>query len=94
MSMNIFRLAGDMSHVFSIIVLLLRLRVARNAQGTKESALPPPRDRAAAVDDSIPFLSHSSYQGYLSELTNSFWSFSLPDIWTCSPPFTAFTTPS
>lgn len=33
MSMNIFRLAGDMSHVFSIIVLLLRLRVARNAQG-------------------------------------------------------------
>ena len=35
MSMNIFRLAGDMSHVFSIIVLLLRLRVAKNAQGTK-----------------------------------------------------------
>mmetsp|Transcript_35003 Transcript_35003/g.53681 ORF Transcript_35003/g.53681 Transcript_35003/m.53681 type:complete len:228 (+) Transcript_35003:105-788(+) len=33
MSMNIFRLSGDMSHVFSIIVLLLRLRVARNAQG-------------------------------------------------------------
>lgn len=34
MSMNPFRLAGDMSHVFSIIVLLLRLRVAKNAQGT------------------------------------------------------------
>jgi ER lumen protein retaining receptor len=33
MSMNIFRLAGDMCHVFSIIVLLLRLRVAKNAQG-------------------------------------------------------------
>jgi len=33
MSMNIFRLCGDMSHVFSILVLLLRLRVARNAQG-------------------------------------------------------------
>jgi hypothetical protein len=33
MSMNIFRLAGDMSHVFSILVLLLRLRVAKNAQG-------------------------------------------------------------
>ncbi|GKY93778.1 hypothetical protein MPSEU_000345000 [Mayamaea pseudoterrestris] len=33
MSMNIFRLAGDMSHLFSIIVLLLRLRVAKNAQG-------------------------------------------------------------
>lgn len=33
MSMNIFRFAGDMSHVFSIIVLLLRLRVAKNAQG-------------------------------------------------------------
>lgn len=33
MSMNIFRLAGDMSHVFSIIVLLLRLRVVKNASG-------------------------------------------------------------
>jgi len=33
MSMNIFRLCGDMSHVFSIIVLLLRLRVAKNASG-------------------------------------------------------------
>lgn len=33
MTMNVFRLAGDMSHVFSIIVLLLRLRVAKNAQG-------------------------------------------------------------
>ena len=32
--MNIFRLCGDMSHLFSIIVLLLRLRVAKNAQGT------------------------------------------------------------
>lgn len=31
--MNIFRLCGDMSHVFSIIVLLLRLRVVKNAQG-------------------------------------------------------------
>ena len=34
--MNIFRLAGDMSHVFSIVVLLLRLRVAKNAQGKFE----------------------------------------------------------
>jgi len=33
MSMNIFRLCGDMSHVFSIIVLILRLRVAKNASG-------------------------------------------------------------
>lgn len=33
MGMNIFRLAGDMSHLFSIVVLLLRLRVAKNAQG-------------------------------------------------------------
>jgi ER lumen protein retaining receptor len=33
MSMNIFRLCGDMSHVFSILVLLLRLRVAKNASG-------------------------------------------------------------
>jgi ER lumen protein retaining receptor len=31
--MNMFRLAGDMSHVFSIIVLLLRLRVVKNAAG-------------------------------------------------------------
>jgi ER lumen protein retaining receptor len=33
MSMNPFRFCGDMSHLFSIIVLLLRLRVAKNAQG-------------------------------------------------------------
>lgn len=31
--MNIFRLAGDMSHVLSIVVLLLRLRVTKNAVG-------------------------------------------------------------
>ncbi|GMI50586.1 hypothetical protein ScalyP_jg4260 [Parmales sp. scaly parma] len=31
--MNIFRLLGDMSHVFSMIILLLRLRVAKNAAG-------------------------------------------------------------
>eukprot|EP00934_Nitzschia_sp_Nitz4_P007396 Nitzschia sp. Nitz4//scaffold42_size132992//80500//81547//NITZ4_003405-RA/size132992-processed-gene-0.37-mRNA-1//-1//CDS//3329551736//7386//frame0 len=31
--MNIFRFCGDMSHLFSIVVLLLRLRVAKNAQG-------------------------------------------------------------
>mmetsp|Transcript_3946 Transcript_3946/g.4332 ORF Transcript_3946/g.4332 Transcript_3946/m.4332 type:complete len:221 (+) Transcript_3946:143-805(+) len=31
--MNIFRLAGDMAHVFSILVLLLRLRVTKNAVG-------------------------------------------------------------
>jgi len=36
MGMNIFRLAGDMSHLFSIVVLLLRLRVAKNAQGKRE----------------------------------------------------------
>jgi len=30
---NLFRLCGDMSHVFSILVLLLRLRVAKNAAG-------------------------------------------------------------
>ena len=32
-TMNIFRFCGDMSHLFSIIVLLLRVRVAKNAQG-------------------------------------------------------------
>ena len=31
--MNIFRLAGDMSHVVSIMVLILRLRVNKNATG-------------------------------------------------------------
>jgi len=31
--MNIFRFCGDMSHLFSIIVLVLRLRVAKNASG-------------------------------------------------------------
>lgn len=31
--MNLFRLLGDMSHVFSIIILLLRLRVVKNAAG-------------------------------------------------------------
>jgi hypothetical protein len=33
MSMNIFRLAGDLAHVLSIFVLLLRLRVTKNAVG-------------------------------------------------------------
>lgn len=31
--MNLFRLAGDMAHVLSILVLLLRLRVTKNANG-------------------------------------------------------------
>ena len=31
--MNMFRLAGDMCHVLSIVVLLLRLRVSKNAIG-------------------------------------------------------------
>jgi ER lumen protein retaining receptor len=31
--MNLFRLAGDMCHVISILVLLLRLRVSKNALG-------------------------------------------------------------
>lgn len=33
MSMNLFRLAGDLCHVISIFVLLLRLRVSKNAMG-------------------------------------------------------------
>ncbi len=36
--MNIFRLAGDMSHVFSIIILFLRLKVAKNANGACKAA--------------------------------------------------------
>lgn len=39
--MNIFRLAGDMSHVFSIIILLLRLKVAKNANGACPASRPP-----------------------------------------------------
>jgi hypothetical protein len=35
--MNVFRFFGDMSHLFSIIVLLLRLRVAKNAQGKQQN---------------------------------------------------------
>lgn len=31
--MNIFRFVGDMSHVLSIVVLVLRLRVTKNAVG-------------------------------------------------------------
>lgn len=31
--MNIFRLAGDMSHVASIVILILRLRVSKSAVG-------------------------------------------------------------
>lgn len=33
MSMNIFRLAGDLCHVISIVLLILRLRVSKNAMG-------------------------------------------------------------
>ena len=32
-TMNIFRLAGDMSHVVSIFILLLRLIAKKNANG-------------------------------------------------------------
>mmetsp|Transcript_9145 Transcript_9145/g.13726 ORF Transcript_9145/g.13726 Transcript_9145/m.13726 type:complete len:220 (-) Transcript_9145:34-693(-) len=31
--MNIFRLAGDLSHLFSILLLLLKLRASKNASG-------------------------------------------------------------
>lgn len=31
--MNLFRLAGDMSHVVSILVLILRLRSSKSAVG-------------------------------------------------------------
>ena len=32
--MNVFRLAGDMSHVVSIFLLILKLIATKNAQGT------------------------------------------------------------
>lgn len=33
--MNIFRLAGDMSHTASILMLLLKLRASKSAAGEK-----------------------------------------------------------
>ena len=33
MALNAFRLAGDMSHVLSIVILLLRLQVGKSAVG-------------------------------------------------------------
>ena len=41
--MNIFRLAGDLSHVLSIFILLLRLVAKKNANGEavcRRQALP------------------------------------------------------
>jgi hypothetical protein len=34
MSMNVFRLAGDLSHLTGILILLYRLCVAKTASGT------------------------------------------------------------
>jgi len=36
MALNAFRLAGDMSHVLSIVILLLRLQVAKSAVGKRK----------------------------------------------------------
>ena len=36
--MNIFRLAGDMTHLLSIIVLLLKIRATRSCKGRRWSA--------------------------------------------------------
>lgn len=33
-TMNLFRLMGDMSHLLSIIVLLLKIRATRSCRGT------------------------------------------------------------
>lgn len=33
MTMNLFRLSGDLCHIISILMLLLRLRVSKNAMG-------------------------------------------------------------
>lgn len=32
--MNIFRLAGDMTHLMSIVLLLLKIRAAKNCRGS------------------------------------------------------------
>lgn len=34
--MNVFRLAGDMAHVMSFLLLLLRLRVSKNPAGMSQ----------------------------------------------------------
>lgn len=50
--MNIFRLAGDMTHLLSIIVLLLKIRATRSARG----ALGNSRKRERDADLGIPGL--------------------------------------
>lgn len=39
-TMNIFRLAGDMTHLLSIIVLLLKIRATRSCKGRDQPEVP------------------------------------------------------
>ena len=38
--MNIFRLAGDLTHLMSIIVLLLKIHTIKSCAGTSSNSLP------------------------------------------------------
>lgn len=70
MSMNLFRLAGDMTHVLSILVLLLRLQAAKNANGislkTQELYLVRTQSLTARP------LTHSFIHSFINLLTYSF----------------------
>jgi hypothetical protein len=52
-TMNAFRLAGDMMHLLSIVVLLLKIRATRSCRGVRRGAArrrqgaPPPAAPAA-----------------------------------------------
>jgi len=85
MSMNLFRLAGDMTHVLSILVLLLRLQAAKNANGislkTQELYLVPLPPLLPPLDVLLVVLNvvgsrHAAdciitYQSHFSLLVNS-----------------------
>jgi hypothetical protein len=40
--MNIFRLAGDMMHLLSIVVLLLKITATKSCRGAQQAAAVPP----------------------------------------------------
>lgn len=51
--MNIFRLAGDMTHLLSVVVLLLKIHATRSCRG-KLHACRPDGGLAAAGQDMSP----------------------------------------
>jgi hypothetical protein len=40
--MNAFRLAGDMTHLMSVLVLLLKIHTIKSCAGENRQPLPPP----------------------------------------------------